>query len=169
MEMQRENIIRDLLLVLFFVGVSGLCIGQKVISIEKRNVVKPIKYFEGDQLIYKIIDHQNWQKGVIRSIDVNQNIIAIDDHLVSIDSISHIRRNRSFAKYLGRSLVSFGGSWLVYGLLASAGGHYDLDTDTFVVSGSSIALGLLFEKIFYKRTIAIGKRYRIRLLDIGVY
>ncbi len=147
---------------------SNISFAQRFLQIETINDPSTIKLVEGERFEYKIFQSDEWLSGKIQKLMVQENTIVFPDALVSIDQISHIRRYRPIASYLGKGLMTFGAGWFVFGGLAAASGNYQFGTDTFVIGGTALAAGWLIQKFFYKRTLLIGKKYRLRLIDTSI-
>lgn len=140
---------------------------QKVLLIETVNDPKNIKVYEGQTIEYKLIKSDAWFSGKIETLMVEEETIVFTNGIVNLDEITHIRRYRNAALYIGRSLEGFGAGWLVFGTLgAIREGNSVLQGVVLVPAAGSIFFGWLIRKLFYKRTLDIGARYRLRLVDL---
>lgn len=143
---------------------------QILVQLEKFNDPKTDKYLPGSQLIIKQKAFPDvWSKKTISQILVNENTIVFDDLIVPLDDIIAVKYERPFIKGLSRKLYQFGITWLAYAGLLQALDRHDIGRDTFVVAGSSFALGYGIKALFFKRTFTIGKNSRLRILDLNMY
>lgn len=144
--------------------------GQRFLQLEKANSMKRFKFAEGDELTYKIkSDPGYWYTQKIHQIQVDDGILVMDIGYVNIDEIIAIKtfKNQDWSKAMGNKLLQFASSWFVYslgGALTPAGA---LGWAALTVPLTAISFGLLLKGLFKSKTHRIGKRKRIRLLDLS--
>ncbi len=155
------------ILLLFFFSTIQLN-SQRYLSVQTVNDPKTLKYDTGDVLEFKIADSDEWFKGEITKIMVEENVIIVDGLMVNIEDITHIGLRRKKVNIASKMAQTFGLGWLVFGGLGALSGNSDFDTSTAVIGGGSILLGWLFKKLFYKRIMVIGDRYSLKLLDLSL-
>ncbi len=139
---------------------------------EKYGSPRTTKFFKGEELEYKLEGDEIWYKGLIEDYNVDQNRIVLADRYIEVDKIEALRKTRNWAKPAGKQLFYFGVAWSGF---AFVGTHTDKNDDTHykwsdvAVTGTSWLAGWLVPKIFHYRTYKMGKRRRLRLLDISAF
>ena len=163
---------RTLLLVIILltigIGQSKLQ-GQVVLYMEIMTEDKPIKYYEGPVLMYKHVDYPDeWQREKITRILDEEKIIIFEGGMVNLDEIIMIRRTRGWATTLGYMLQTFGVAWLGFGVVGElAFGNVNIGVDTVVIGATSFGGGWLIRKLFKFKNYKIGKKVRLKILDVS--
>lgn len=143
---------------------------QIVLQLERFNHVKTQKFVPGFDLIIKQKDFPDvWSRKTIEDILVTENTIVFNDLIVPLDHIIGVRHERGTVKAISRKLYQFGFTWLAYAGVLQLLDRYDIGRDTFVVAGSSFALGYGLKALFFRKTFTIGKNSRLRILDLNMY
>lgn len=158
-----------LFLVLFFV----LCItsanlsAQNFLQLEKRGSFKTKHFYEGDVLIFKVAGDENWYEEEILEIMIEDKVVLFRNRVISIESISKIRdpQKGQIWRNLGNRLMMFGAAFLGVSLVATVA-DWELQNDTWLISGSAFAAGGLLRLGFSNRNIKMGKRKRLRPLNL---
>jgi len=154
-----------LILVLFF---SNNIFSQKVLQIEKYGKAKTQKIYLGEQLTFQLRGSKDWYSEILVDLKPKEQILVFTNRYVKVGDIVAIKTYKSAraAKNLQYSLYSFAASWAFYSLGATLFGE-SLTTDAAVVPATSLALGWTIRKLFSSKKIRIGKRKKLRALDIG--
>jgi len=140
---------------------------QRLLQLERWNDPVTIKFFEGDKIYIKTIDFPGeWQSVKIENINPEENFLMYKGGFMHVSDITDIRIYRSWAKHLGEKLIIFGVGWLSYGGVAAAFLGFDFGWDTLAIGGSAIGLGWLIKKLFAKHDYKLGKKHRLRMLDL---
>lgn len=156
------------LMILAFFFSYGVVTGQKYLQIEMINDPVTIKIQEGEIITYKLHDSEEWITSKINRFLVEEKAIVMEDGFARLEDISYIMRYRPVADYIGKGLMTFGTGWLVYGGIAAVGADFDFGGDTLLIGGGSFFFGWLIRKLFNKKPLHIGHRYRLRLLDLSL-
>lgn len=156
-----------LLLFFFFFSVLPTQ-AQKVLQMEKRGKVKTKKYYLGEELTFKLKGDKDWYTDVMIDIKVEEEIIVFSERFVKVSDIKTIKsyKNARFANRTEKSLYSFGAAWLLFSLGGTLVGE-PLNDLTWKVPAASVGLGFLIKKLFYTRKYRIGKKRRLRVLDLS--
>ncbi len=159
----------------FFIFHEPIGHGQKVLQVEKRNSAATVKYHIGDILIFKLPGDKDWRYEEIVGIDVKDGIILLgsadDMYTQPIAEIEYILppHIKSLSNTVFWFFAGFGVPDLVYTLLdwAVRGSYNWL---AFYAGVGAIAIAVIGKYaipwIFKKH---IGKKYRLRLLDLTFY
>lgn len=141
---------------------------QKILQMEKRGKVKTKKFFLGEELTFKLKGQDEWITDVMIDIKVEEDIIVFSERFVKVSDIKIIKsyKNARRAMTFQRSLYTFGTAWLLYSLGGTLAGE-PLNDLTWKVPATSFVLGFLIKKIFYTRKYRIGKKRRLRVLDLS--
>ena len=158
----------------FIAVVSFLCSfstadAQIVLYVEIMTETKPIKYYEGQELMFKTKEYpKEWQKIKIERLLDEEKILLYDGGMLKLSDITEIRRIRPWATVGGYMLQTFGVAWFGFGGIA----HFTTDTfdfgvDTLVIGSTAIASGWLMRKLFKYKKYKIGKKVRLKILDLS--
>lgn len=144
---------------------------QKVVQLEKYGQAKTKKFYIGDELTYQLANDDYWRTSVISDINPEEGYLLMDGRLVYLNQIIALRsfKSRGWSRALGKQFLNFSGGWLVFGM-----------ADRFIFTGpqraswelilipSAVALALawIVPKAFKHRNLKLGKRRRLRLLDL---
>jgi hypothetical protein len=156
-------------LILFFFFLSVIpASAQKVLQMEKRGDVKTKKHYLGEELTFQLKGGSDWYTDVMIDIKVEEDIIVFSERFVKVGDIKTIKtyKNARFANRMEKSLYSFGAAWLLFSLGGALAGE-PLNDLAWQVPAASAGLGFLIKKIFYTRKYRIGKRRRLRALDLS--
>ncbi len=142
---------------------------QVVLYMEIMTEDKPIKYYEGQNLMYKSNAFpEDWQTIKIERIMDDEKIILYDGGMIKLTDITEIRRTRSWANVVGYMLQTFGVAWFAFGGVAHFGtDSFDFGVDTAVIGGTAIVSGWLIRKLFKFKKYKIGKKVRLKILDLS--
>jgi hypothetical protein len=162
----------------FLLGFSlvlGFCINpssvkaQVVLYVEIMTEQKPIKYYEGQSLMFKSKDYpKEWQEITIKRLMDEEKIILSDGGMLKLTDITEIRRTRPWAIVTGYMLQTFGVAWFGFGGLAHfTTDSFDFGLDTFVIGTTAIGSGWLIRKLFKYKKYKIGKKVRLKILDLS--
>lgn len=156
-----------LLLFLFAFSISPTQ-AQKVLQIEKRGKVKTKKINVGEELTYRLKGSSEWNTEVITDIKVEEGLLVFSNQFVKVSDIRTIKSYKTarMANNAEKSLYSFGAAWLLFSLGGTLAGE-PLNDLTWQVPVSSALLGFTIKKLFSTRKYRIGKRRRLRLLDLS--
>ena len=163
---------------MLLVGITVACIGfmnpqvseaQVVLYMEIMTEIKPIKYYEGQELMFKSIEFpEDWQKIKIERILNDEKVILYDGGMLQLEDIIQIRRTRPWAIAAGYMLQTFGVAWFGFGGLAHlTTDTFDFGVDTLVIGSTAIASGWLIKKLFKYKKYKIGKKVRLKILDVS--
>ena len=150
---------------ILFLGLTHFLFGQKFLQIEKYGSLKIEKYYIGDDLSYQLSGDKTWYAGTIQDLIVDENIILFADRYIKLGDIRTIRKYRRWSQSIGNQLFIFAGSWLFFSAAGTLVG-WELRWDTAIIAGSAMATGWLIKKIFKYKKYKIGKKRRLRMLDI---
>ena len=157
-----------LLLALFFLGASSV-FAQKILQIEKYGNPKARKYFIGDEITYQLKGEKDWFTETIEDIILSENAVLFTHHLVKIEDIGAIKtyKNRRWSKSLGQNLYLFGGSWVFFSLIGPLV-DWPITKAIYIVPAIAVVTGWLIQKIFKSKTYKLGKKRKLRLLDLNM-
>ncbi|MCB9265203.1 MAG: hypothetical protein H6558_09280 [Lewinellaceae bacterium] len=142
---------------------------QKVLQIEKYGNPRAEKIFIGDPVTYQLKGEDIFHDSYIEDIRVEDSLLVLDDRYVNVFDISALRYERTWPRATGISLFWFGIGWSGFAAIGTA---LDGNDDTkyrwsdAVVSASALSLSFAIPRLFRNKTVKIGKRRRLRLLDL---
>ncbi len=149
----------------FFIGINA----QVVLYLEIMKEEIPIKYYEGQMLSYQTTEYpKEWKSIQIERILDEEKLILYDGGMLKLNHISKVRRVRSWVKLIGYSLQTFGIAWISFGGVAHfTTDLFDFGMDTAIIGGTAIASGWLLRKLFNYKKYKIGKKNRLKILDLS--
>jgi len=147
---------------------------QRFLQLEKRNSTKTVKLKIGDPLTYRLAEDDDWYTAYIEDIQPEVGVLLLGNRLVEVENIVALRFDRSWPKGLERQMYNFGLGWAVFATLDK----FVLDLDALgeepswrfvlIPAAVTVATGFLIGKIFQYKKVKIGKKRRLRLLDMEV-
>lgn len=152
-----------------FLMFSSATNAQVVLYVEIMTETKPIKYYEGQMLMYKTKEYpKEWQKIIIKRLMDEEKILIYEGGMLKLSDITEIRRTRGWATVGGYMLQTFGVAWFGFGGLAHfTTDSFDFGVDTLVIGGTAIVSGWLMRKLFKYKKYKIGKKVRLKILDLS--
>ncbi|MEM9886121.1 MAG: hypothetical protein AAF849_09530 [Bacteroidota bacterium] len=145
---------------------------QRVLQLEKRSSAKTKKLFEGDELVYQVEGDDIWYEAVIEEIRADVGYLVLADRLVSIEKISAIKsfKDQKWSRSLSKQLYTFAGGWVVFGIADYFIFNQSLYRITprliAIPAVAALALGYTIRKIFDHKVYKMGRKFRLRLLDL---
>lgn len=139
---------------------------QKMLLLERANRAKTTKLYIGDQLKFRLNGPENyWYSRRIEDIFPEKKSLKLDNYLVHVDSISHLRLPaRPVPRIIGGTLFTFGSSLLFALGVARIYNEGNVNYPPLLATaGGSLGLGFLLAK---PRKLHMGKKYRLRPIEI---
>ncbi|NNE27611.1 MAG: hypothetical protein HKN09_12275 [Saprospiraceae bacterium] len=157
--------------IFFFLIFTSAAHAQVFLQLEKYNDPNTIKIQAGEYLSYTLKEYPDvWRKAQIQRIDYEGNLIVFDEGFRTIDEFEKIRLYRGWAKAVGYGLMQFSAGWYLFGGIATlTQSDYTMSEREIIIGGIFAGVGFLVKQLFYKRTIKLGKRNRLRIVDIRMF
>lgn len=162
--MQLRNLILSALLIIPFCTHA-----QLFVKMERLGSPDGKRIYPGHELVFKIAGGEEWRVSELIEIIPESDILVFADQAYSISEIKLVREDSrsSWSAPLGNGLFTFGVSWSFY---AGAASIFD-DTFTYskrdaIIGGSTILAGLGIRRLFRYKTLDIGKKYKLRIIDM---
>lgn len=158
--------------ILFVYLISGFPVvneiyGQEFLQIEIQNDPETVKFLLGQKVIIKTKQSDEWQTIVLRQFLYESNTIVYDQGFINLDDIAAIREHRQGVALLSAALMTFGGGWLVFGILGQGlDSKAEFGVREITIGVAALVTGWGLRKAFHNRDYVMGKRYRLRLLDL---
>jgi len=161
---------RIFLLTLFLTCLVFSCSeAQKFMQMEKRGSTKVKRYYPGDDILFKVKDDVEWQDAIIHDILVDENLILLGTgKLINIDDIIAIKsiKGAGWSKAIANKFYLFGINWTVLSLITELVGYWSFTWGTAIIAIGAVVTGWLIHTIFKSRVYKIGKKRKLRLLDL---
>ena len=148
---------------------QSLLSAQKVLQIEQYGKPQAEKIFIGDPITYQLRGEDIFHNSYIEGIQVDDSLLILSDRYVNVYDISALRYERNWPRATGISLFWFGIGWSGFAAIGTAVDGNDetrYQWSDAIVSASAIGLSFAIPLLFKHKTIRIGKRKRLRLLDL---
>ena len=145
---------------------------QKLLQIEKRNSLKTQRYYIGDELIFQLEgDDEYWYKERIQDVLVDANSILFPSRVINISKITRIRsfKNQAWSRGISNNAFIASGGFVGLSLIGAAATEFMLSAASVIIPGSAVVVGLAIRLIFKRKTYRIGKKRRLRVLDLNFY
>jgi len=159
-------------LALFFFPNYSL-FAQKLLQIEKVGSLKTQRYYIGDEVIFQLEGEEDdyWYRERIIDILVEANSVLFTNRVIKISSITKIRsfKDRGWSRNLSSRAFLASGAFVAFSLIGSATTEFMLNRASAIIPGATIIVGLAIRLIFRRKTYKIGKRRRLRVLDLNFY
>ena len=158
--------------ILFFLSVVFLTSvqSQKILQIEKVNSLKSIRYFVGDEITYKLkSDPDYWYTEIISDVIPQDSIVILQIGYVHLKEIAEIKVTdaRKWSVLIGNKLVQFGLSWGFWSVVGGTFSSTPIGWAALTVPLVSAGVGSIIKFLFKSKRHKIGKRKRLRLLDLS--
>lgn len=163
-------------LILFVIVCTGLLFPRdseaqlRFLQIETVGKVKTRKFAVGDELTFRIGGEDSWQRAYIEDFRMDEQIILLGNGFVRLPEIGAIRTfdGRERSRLIGTQLYVFGTAWSFFALAGSLAvpDRFNYQASDAIVTASSFAVGFVIRQIFKQKTWKIGKRRRLRLIDL---
>jgi len=156
------------ILFLFLILSNNQVEAQKILQLEKIGSLKVKKYYVGDVLTFQLKgEGKTWFTEAIEDIYQEKGLVLFAHRVVNVEDITAIRsfRVQRWSRPLARNLSLFGVSWGVLSLLSPLAG-VPLTWAAAIVPAASFAVAGIIRVFFRYRTYKIGKKRRMRLLDM---
>jgi len=151
--------------------VAGSLSAQVYLQMEKRGSARTVKYQPGEVLTWRMAGDRTWYQSELVRLIPEDSIVVFADRYVKLHQITAIRSfaGSRWSKPISRQLYLFGLSWSGYALIASLLDETDpYDRGDLGVTLTSFATGFVLHQVFRSRTFHLGKRRRLRIVDLRV-
>jgi hypothetical protein len=157
----------NILLLCVFLLCGKHLMSQQFLQLETINDPETKKFSINTKFTYKSIHEEVWQSRIIDALLYKDSTVLFQDGMIKLNEIKAIQLKRPMADLTGKTMMGLGVTWLVYGSLDALRDNGEaLGGSEIIISVTSIATGFLIRKLFYKRTVNMGSRYRLRLMDL---
>lgn len=156
----------SLLFLFSFLGLVSLH-AQKFLQIERVGSFKVKRYYQGEEVTFRIAGDDYWYTEEIVDIMIPEDVILFTHRMIKVSDISHIRsfKPRRWSKPMGQQLYNFGLGWIVFSLGDALFGN-PITRAIIEVPLVAGLTGFLIQKLFRHRTFKMGKKRRLRILDL---
>ena len=162
---------RRYLLLLLLLTIAWTGSAQIVLQMEKFGKARTTKFQLDEEITYRLKDDPTWYTGYIDNLNSDQQSIIFHDRFTKIDQIDALRsyHPQSWSKPAAYGLYTFGTSWTLFSALAPIVDKSDSYTwGDAAVLGTSFATGFLIQQLFKHKTYRMGKKRRLRVVDLRI-
>lgn len=146
---------------------------QKVLQLEKNRSPKVEKFFIGQELTFSLKeDSKYYLTETIQDIKVEQGLVLFSFRVVRLEDIASIKtfKNNGWSKGISYTLFAFAVGWGGFSLIGAAASNEEedqLSTKSWAVPAVAIGTGVLLRLIFRQKKHKMGKKWRLRVLDLN--
>lgn len=147
---------------------TTLSFAQKMLLLENARKVKPVKFFVGEMLHYKLSEEQStWFSDEIVDVLPDEQTLILGIQKVKINEIAMLHFPRPILNGLGKQMTLFGVQLLFYSTIGVVSNPKDsFAKKALLVGGASVGTSILVMKIFKHKKIKMGKKHRLRVIEI---
>lgn len=142
---------------------------QKALQIEKYGSPRTEKIYIGDPITFQLRGEEDFRSSYIENLRVEDSLVVLSGRYVKVQDIVALRYERTWPRATGLSLFLFGVGWSGFAAIGTA---LDGDDSTryrwsdAIVSATSIGLSFSIPLLFKNKTVRMGKRRRLRMVDL---
>ncbi len=157
------------LLILFFL-IYGKCLGQKYLVFDKPGLVKRVRFYPNENLIFRANNSKTFIED--RIVDFNDNTILFENTLsINVDSIQYIRvkSNTTFSKFrsvLSSVMITGGAGYLIIDAFNNGINNSDIFDQKSVNASAILVLAGMLIKPWKHRKHKIGNNKRLYIIDM---
>jgi len=142
---------------------------QKLLQLEQSGTLNTTRFYIGQELIFQLRNNdKGWYTRTITDIDVEGGRLIFYNHPVHIDSISMIKLPRSNGmQIVGGALQVGGANAMLFSIAYPIFQNQPVNWAGVGFGALGIAIGTALRKLFKTKKFVIGKRKRLRLLDLS--
>ena len=158
-----------ILCISLFLFACNAAFGQKCLQLEKYGSLSKDRFYIGDDITFRLFnDDKGWYTRTITDFDVKNGYLISFSDRIPVDSIAALQLDRGpAAQIIGGALQVGGASTIMFSAAYPVFNGQPVDW-VGVGSGAIVmGIGTLLRKLFRKKQFKIGKRKRLRLLDLN--
>jgi len=138
---------------------------QQYLVVQKTGTVKNYKYQTGDRITLELNDHKTPLSGEITRIE-DSLLVLNGSRVIGIKEISCVVRTRNLFRVLSKVFLTVGVGYVALeGINGLLNNYSPVISKQSLIAGGAIAGSGLILRIFKKRKLVIGEKYRIKILD----
>ncbi len=143
---------------------------QKLLQLEKYGSLKNVRFYIGEELKFQLRnDDKGWYTRTITDIDVDNGYLIFVNYPLHIDSIAMIQLPRTSAMQIVGGALQVGG---INSIVFSLGynpifRNEPVNWEGVGFGALGILVGTVIRKLFKTKKFKLGKRKRLRLLDLS--
>ncbi|MCB9283341.1 MAG: hypothetical protein H6563_04645 [Lewinellaceae bacterium] len=144
---------------------------QIYLQLERSGSAKTTKFAPGTELTFRLKGQTEWERAVLDRLIPEENRLLLGINYIDPSEIEAIRSFhwQRWSKPMGTNLYLFGASWTGFALGAWVADRNDpYSAGDAIVTLSAIGTGFLIQKLFHHRTWTMGKKWRLRIVDLRV-
>lgn len=141
---------------------------QVFLQLERFNNPKSLRFEIGDVLEYQLKDYpDSWHKNRILDLQPEEQVIVFEDQFHPVSELELIRLRYPTVKSLGNRFMQFSAVWFLYGGIASvASDGFSIGRNEILVGATMAVSGFLMRSFFHKKKVRLGKKKRLRVMDL---
>ncbi len=142
-------------------------LGQKMLLLENKKNLKNFKFFEGDQVRYRLKDNKTWFSGDISQMNDTMVVFNWVDE-VPLSNITAIARRQWFFSILSRLSMTAGVLYFSIDTFNNLinGNNPLIDQQTAIISAGLVAGGFLLQPLTIRK-IKLNENWTLKVLDLG--
>jgi hypothetical protein len=153
--------------------ITTFAFSQKVLRLDTKSTASKMSFFVGQTITFKLDDVKNndiWFIEPIVDFDIERGIIQFGTWQVHFKDIIAIRNPNSnrFGRTISATLKTFGLGLIVFGAAGSLTKDCPNCKESVILGVALSAVGWILDWIIPTRVYRLGKKNRLRLLDLTI-
>ena len=153
----------------FLFAIIFMASGQKYLIIEKSGRAKTERLNQFDEITFQLKDDdKGWYTRQILDLNADAQLILLGDDWMPISDIARIKlkRKRVWASIVGGALMGGGASMFLGDVYYTLTGRPEISEDGMEFGAINMAVGAGVRSLFGPIKYNLGKRVRLRAIDI---
>lgn len=142
---------------------------QKLLQVEKSGTLRTHKLYIGDPITFTLKNDQSgWYHRYIDDINIERGTLLFKNTSIHIDSIAAIKlpREGKAGKIFGSALVVGGANVMLFNGYYAVFQDQSLDWTAMAAGAANMIIGYGLMQISKTKVFKVGKRKRLRVLDL---
>lgn len=160
-----------LLLLSLLLLFSSAAFAQKVLKLDTPKNPSKAAYYIGSTIIFKLENNKDntiWYQERIVDLDTDRGIIQFESWKIHVSDIITVKNPnaRRFLRTTGTMLKGFGLGLIFFSTIGRVAPQCDNCNEALVVGAGTTLVGWILERLSGVKSYKIGKRNKLRLLDL---
>lgn len=141
---------------------------QVFVQLEKSYSSRKWRFYPNSSITYKLKGKDNaWKTETIQRVVPTNSLFITENGMIRLEDIDVIRFHRTFPKFFEKKMYIFAGGWAFFNVIGELIKEDKFTKNDVIIVGTSAGSGFLINQIFKHKNCKIGKKYRLRTLDLN--
>lgn len=141
---------------------------QVFVQLEKSYSTRKWRFYPNSSITYKLKGNDNaWKTATIQRVMPENSLFITENGIVKLEDIATVRFHRPFPRFFEKKMYVFAGAWAFFNVIGELIKEDKFTKNDAIIVGSSAGSGFLVKQFFKNKNCKIGKKYRLRTLDLN--